>query len=187
MPILKLFSMLWFRSHLTYRWHIQASTQIHMKVMAAAVALAGVSEVNLSCPRSLLMLQGFDRGLSPKPTRVFTKHELQSPQTRHCNACGLSAPCPWRQDHFAAQGKALGVPQSFERLSAFKQQHPGSFFPYTHVHLSTNRRYLQGITSISILHAVTHYFIFSLKIDTRNEYLPNPAVPVRQNFKHAPA
>lgn len=94
MPISKLFSALQLRSHLTYRWHIQASTQIHMKVMAAAVALTGISEVNLSWPRSLLMLQGFDRGLSPKSSRVFTKHELQSPQTRHCNACGMSAPCP---------------------------------------------------------------------------------------------
>ena len=57
--------MLWLLSQLTYRWHMQASTQIHVKVMVATAALTGISEVNLSWPRSLLTLQGFGRGLSP--------------------------------------------------------------------------------------------------------------------------
>lgn len=57
--------MLWSLSLLTYRQHIQASTQTHVKVMVATAALTGISEVNMSWLSSLLTLRGFGRGLSP--------------------------------------------------------------------------------------------------------------------------
>jgi len=177
--------MLWWLSQLTHRQHLQASSQLHVKVLGVTAALTSISEVNVSWPRSLLMLWGFGSGLSPNLPMFSQKHELQSPKTRHFGAWGSSAPHPWCWEPLTAKAKLWGSPGGVRDFQAASGITLGLSLPEPMcIYQPVPGFWKESPVWLDIM---TSAFMFSWKNPTRNEYLPSPAVQVRRIFQHAPA
>lgn len=83
--------MLWWLSQLTYSQHFGASTQIHDSYCCTYWHFRGSLELAEESAHAQGLWQA---GAEPQSSHLYTKHELQSPQTRHFNDCGSSAQYP---------------------------------------------------------------------------------------------